>query len=93
MKIPPGWTYNKKSRSIGATFKCKDFMAAVRLIGKIARLAEKMDHHPDLHLTRYRRLRVVLTTHSRGGVTSKDLALAAKIGNPAHEPRPGVKKI
>ncbi len=55
-------------------------MAAVRLIGRIAKVAEKMDHHPDIHLTRYRRLRLVLTTHSEGRVTSKDLKLAKAIG-------------
>ena len=74
-----GWAYNKKTRSISVTFLCKDFLGVVRLIGKIARLAEKADHHPNLHLTRYRRLKVVLSTHSEGKVTAKDLALAGKI--------------
>ena len=75
----PGWRYNKRQRAIVAELRCKDFLAAVRLIGKIARLAERMDHHPDLHLTRYRRLKIVLTTHSTGGVTAKDLALASRL--------------
>ena len=57
----------------------KDFMAAIRLIGRIARLAEKADHHPDLHVTRYRLLRVELYTHSLGKLSRKDIELASKI--------------
>ena len=74
-----GWRYDKRRRAIVTELRCKDFMGAVRLIGKIARLAERMDHHPDLHLTRYRRLKIVLTTHSAGGVTTKDFALVGAL--------------
>lgn len=80
LKSLPGWKYSARRKSICVQLKLKDFSAAVRLIGKIARLAEAMDHHPDLHLTRYRRLKIVLTTHSAGHVTSKDFKLAGKIG-------------
>lgn len=73
------WVYSKDKKALRAEFSAKDFMAAVRLIGRIAKIAEKMDHHPDIHLTRYRRLRLVLTTHSKGRVTSKDLKLAKAI--------------
>jgi 4a-hydroxytetrahydrobiopterin dehydratase len=75
----PGWKYLAASKSICTEIRCKDFMAAIRLIRKIAKLAERADHHPDLHLTRYRRLKVVLTTHDAGGVTAKDLTLAKSI--------------
>ena len=54
-------------------------MAAIRAIQKIAGLAEKADHHPDLHLTRYKRLTTVLTTHVAAGITQKDLRLARQI--------------
>ncbi len=79
LKKMPRWTYDAKIRSIQAVFNCKDFMAVVRMIGRIAKAAEKMDHHPDLHLTHYRRLRVVLTTHEAGGVSDRNLRLATKI--------------
>ena len=82
MTIPSGWAYDKRKKSIHRTIICKDFMAAVRLINRIARLAEKMDHHPDLHLTHYKRLKIVLTTHEKGGVIEKDVELAQKISNP-----------
>ncbi len=68
-------------RAIQTEIICKDFMAAVRLINKIAKLAEKMDHHPDLHLTGYRKLKIVLTTHEAGGVTQREFKLAKKISD------------
>lgn len=74
-----GWTLAEDGKSIFADYVMEDFPAAVEFIGKIAALAEQEDHHPDLHLTRYRNLRVVFTTHSAGGLSDKDHALAAKI--------------
>lgn len=43
---------------------------------------EKMDHHPDLHLTNYKKLTGVLTTHDAGDVTERDFKLAKKIQAP-----------
>ncbi len=77
------WAYSKDRKSLHAKFKAKDFMAAVRIIGRVAKIAEKMDHHPDIHLTNYRSLRFVLSTHSEGRVTSKDLKLAKQISRGA----------
>jgi 4a-hydroxytetrahydrobiopterin dehydratase len=77
MKAPAGWTAEKAR--LTRRLVLKDFAEAVRLIGEIAKLADAMDHHPDLHLTGYRNLALELTTHSAGGVTDKDYELAAKI--------------
>lgn len=79
MRSLPGWSYEVRTRSIVTERRLGSFMEAVQLIRRIARLAERADHHPDLHLTRYRHLKIVLTTHSAKGVTRLDLALAAKI--------------
>ncbi len=78
MSAPAGWTDDGKT--LRRVYETAGFNAAVGLMGKIALLAEEADHHPDLHLTGYRRLEVVLTTHDAGdSVTAKDYALAAKI--------------
>lgn len=58
---------------------CQDFMDAVGLIQRIAPIAEAEDHHPDLHLTGYRRLTVELSTHAIGGLSENDFIVAAKI--------------
>ncbi len=66
-------------KAIRKTVKCKDFLDAVSLIQKIAPIAEAEDHHPDLHLTGYRKLTIELSTHAIGGLSENDFILAAKI--------------
>ena len=60
------------------TVKFKGFMPGVRLVDRIAEVAEAEAHHPDLHLS-YGSLRIELTTHAAGGLTENDFILAAKI--------------
>jgi 4a-hydroxytetrahydrobiopterin dehydratase len=54
------------------------FRDAVAAIGRIADVAEEMDHHPDVDL-RWRTLHLHLVSHSAGGVTELDLELARRI--------------
>ncbi len=74
----PGWEL-VDGRAIRKTVKCKDFLDAVSLIQRIAPIAEAENHHPDLHLTGYRRLTIELSTHSIGGLSENDFILAAKL--------------
>ena|SRR3989338_7008481 len=64
---------------IRKTVTCKDFLDAVSLIQRIAPIAEAEDHHPDLHLTGYRKLTIELSTHAIGGLSENDFILAAKL--------------
>ena len=75
----PGWTLAPGGKSLRRAYVTADFLAAVALIRRIAPRAQALDHHPDLHLTGYRRLKVVLSTHDAGGLTLKDFRLAAEI--------------
>lgn len=72
-----GWSY--ENNSIVKEFKLKDFISVVEAVKRIAIFAEKMDHHPDLFLHSYNKLKVILSTHSEGGVTEKDFELAKNI--------------
>lgn len=81
LRSMPSWRYDTKEKTIRREVKTKDFMTAVRMVRKIARLAEKEGHHPDLHLTGYRHLAVVLTTHAIQGLSINDFILAAKVEN------------
>jgi 4a-hydroxytetrahydrobiopterin dehydratase len=54
------------------------FRDAVAAIVAIADVAEELDHHPDVDL-RWRTLHLALVSHSEGGVTELDLALARRI--------------
>ena len=75
----PDWKLGAGAKSIRRDYLMKDFMAAVDFIRRVAKAAERADHHPDLHLIGYRRLAVELSTHSIGGLSENDFILAAKI--------------
>lgn len=74
-----GWNLSNDSKCLWREYVMKDFRAAVELIQRIAEVAESEDHHPDLYLTSYRKLRIELATHSIGGLSENDFILAAKI--------------
>ena len=71
----PGW--ERDGDAIAKEFKFDGFGDAVTFVVRLAFKAEKADHHPDIDL-RYNRVRVALSTHDEGGITAKDLALAAE---------------
>lgn len=74
-----GWIPVNGYKAIRNEFLMKDFAAAVDLVRRIAAVAEKDNHHPDMHLTRYRHLAIELYTHAIGGLSINDFILAAKI--------------
>lgn len=74
-----GWQLTGQGKSISKKFLMKDFSAAIGLMNAIRPIAQREDHHPDLHLTDYRKLQIVLSTHSIGGLSNNDFILAAKI--------------
>lgn len=73
----PGWKTDGKF--IRRTYVHKDFESAVNTIRLIAAVAQKEGHHPDVHLTDYRNLEIVLSTHKVKGLTRNDFILASKI--------------
>lgn len=72
-KLLDGWTVDGKE--LERTFKFKDFVEAIAFINKIVEPAETAGHHPDLAIS-YNKVKVTLTTHDAGGLTSNDFALA-----------------
>ena len=77
----PGWRLASAAKAIECDYLMKDFGAAIEFINRIAEVAEKEDHHPDLHLSGYRKLRVELSTHAIEGLSENDFIVAAKIGH------------
>ena len=71
----PGWIQTRAV--IARTFVFKDFPAAIRFVAKVARLAEKAWHHPDIDI-RWNKVTLTLTTHDAGGLTAKDFELARR---------------
>jgi 4a-hydroxytetrahydrobiopterin dehydratase len=56
-----------------------NFAVAMRFVNRVAELAEEANHHPDILVHGWNHVRLTLSTHSQGGVTDADLALAARI--------------
>jgi 4a-hydroxytetrahydrobiopterin dehydratase len=67
------WAGN--TEQLARSIEFADFSTAVEFVNRIAPRCEELDHHPDLSI-RWRWVDVTLSTHSAGGVTDKDLALA-----------------
>lgn len=61
---------------ITRSYVAKNFQAALDSINAIGVIAEREGHHPDLHITKYREVEIVLWTHKLGGVTKNDIDLA-----------------
>ena len=59
-------------------WKFKDFPAAIAFVTSVANHAEAAGHHPDIDI-RYNRVRLALVTHDAGGITSKDVEMAAAL--------------
>ena len=72
----PDWS--RDGDDIVKTFELPSFPDAIAFVTRVADLAEKANHHPDLDI-RYRKVRVALSTHDEGGITEKDVALATEI--------------
>lgn len=75
----PGWKLVESGKEIEKKWTVKNFVAALEFANRIGEMAEAEQHHPDLHLTGYRHLRVVLSTHAIGGLSMNDFIMAAKI--------------
>ena len=71
-----GWRL--RGRFIVRTFEFDEFMEGVAFLNRVAKVAEKQEHHPDIRV-RYTRVTLSIQTHSEGGVTDWDIGLARAI--------------
>lgn len=71
--------WRRDGATIVREIPCSDFAAAAGLFNAIALLAEKMDHHPDILVYGWNKVRVTLSTHDQGGLTILDIRLAKQI--------------
>ncbi|MGI8664843.1 MAG: 4a-hydroxytetrahydrobiopterin dehydratase [Jatrophihabitans sp.] len=74
--LHPDWVAGTEQLSRTVLFP--SFLTAVAFVDELAPVAERLDHHPDLQLS-WRTVRLTLSTHSAGGVTGFDLALAREL--------------
>ncbi len=76
----PGWQI--VGNELVREFQFPAYLDGIDFVGRIARLAEAMNHHPDLHVG-WRKVTVRLSTHSAGGLTGLDFDMAEQIGKEA----------
>jgi 4a-hydroxytetrahydrobiopterin dehydratase len=73
LKTVPNWS--KRDQTIHRTFEFKGFLKAIEFVYRVARKAQKSNHHPDIDI-RYNKVTLKLTKHDEGGNTEKDFVLA-----------------
>ena len=78
MTALPGWARAEDRDAIVRSFRFRDFGEAFAFMTQVAIEAEKADHHPEWSNV-WNRVDIQLTTHSAGGLTDKDIALARRI--------------
>jgi 4a-hydroxytetrahydrobiopterin dehydratase len=74
----PLWSYDADAQGIRRTLRFADFAEAFGFMARVAILAEKADHHPEWFNV-YNRVEILLTTHDAGGLSRRDVELAATI--------------
>ena len=72
----PRWKLEGKE--IVRRYEFRDFAAAMVFVNQVAEQAEKAGHHPDIDI-RYNKVRLALVSHDKGGLTKRDMAMAATI--------------
>jgi 4a-hydroxytetrahydrobiopterin dehydratase len=72
----PAWT--RDGGSITTVTQRQDFRDALLYVGAVAYLAESAGHHPDITI-QWNKVTLTLSTHSAGGLTANDFALARQI--------------
>ena len=72
-----GWTHVENS--ITKEYELKDFTHAIGFVTQVGVESEKADHHPDIVIHSWNKVKITFSTHDEGGVTEKDFSLAEKI--------------
>jgi len=73
LKAVPNWS--KRGKTVLRTFKFKEFLNGIEFVNRIAKRAQKLNHHPDINI-RFNQVELIFTTHDEGGITEKDFSMA-----------------
>lgn len=74
-----GGDWRREGEAIVREWRFADFRAAIAFVERVAEVAEAADHHPDILVHGWNKVRLTLSTHSEGGITAADLALARQL--------------
>ena len=76
--LADGIAWERDGRELVKVHTERDFAGALDFVNRVAEIAERADHHPDIEI-RWNTVTLRLSTHSSGGITGADLALAKEI--------------
>jgi 4a-hydroxytetrahydrobiopterin dehydratase len=71
----PGWS--RRGDTLTKTYTFEKFADGIAFVGRVAKIADDMNHHPDIDI-RYTKILMSLSTHDAGGITQSDLSLAER---------------
>jgi 4a-hydroxytetrahydrobiopterin dehydratase len=74
-----GSDWSREGDSIVREWRLSDFAGAIEFVNRVADIAERANHHPDILVHGWNRVRLTLSTHSAGGLTEADFSLASEI--------------
>jgi 4a-hydroxytetrahydrobiopterin dehydratase len=74
-----GGSWQRDGQAITREWKFEDFTRAMAFVNRVAEAAEAANHHPDILVHGWNKVRLTLSTHSQGGLTEADFALAARL--------------
>jgi 4a-hydroxytetrahydrobiopterin dehydratase len=74
-----GTEWRREGDAIVRDRRFTDFGAAIAFVERVAEVAESANHHPDILVHGWNKVRLTLSTHSEGGITAADLALAEQL--------------
>jgi len=79
MRVPEGWQTDADGKRMSVAVETEDFLDALDLFEEIGEVAEEIEHHPDLHLEQYNKVRIVTYSHDVGKLTERDEKLAERV--------------
>ena len=71
--------WEREGDAIVREWKFEDFAQAMGFVNRVAEAAEDVNHHPDILVHGWNRVRLSVTNHAEGGLTEADFALAGMI--------------
>jgi len=78
-KQVPDWEIVENEMKLEKKFKFKDFKEALAFVNKVGEIAERENHHPNIYLYSWNKVKITLTTHAIGGLSVNDFIIAHRI--------------
>jgi 4a-hydroxytetrahydrobiopterin dehydratase len=79
MRMAAGSVWRQGGEALVRDLEFDDFRGAMAFVNRVADAAEEVNHHPDILVHGWNKVRLTLTTHSEGRVTDNDHAMAQRI--------------